>query len=817
MENSRGRSAGRAGTSGDGSAERPDVAFARSKLTDDVRDMLWVPHEAEDPSFGRDDPDEGWSFDPASGLMDPRASPPATADCDDRTAARALRGLARASLKRIRAGDMTVRDDGAAHANLLSTLMEEIRGGGRTDGPTATYHALALSLAAVERRCVDLYVSTGGTSRGTSPMLSEVLASEEFSEAIARQRQGRDGEGRGRTPTDASGVAGGTGLGALLWALRRALHPRCMNLRNVVWHGFIAPPDAQPELAALALALAASVPSPVGGEGALGALGALGSGEGALGSGEGALGLGEGALGLGSGAGTGRTLARHDAELVDHVPERLARDGWWRTERAADEAAEIVASSAFVPDGWRDAAAMAARDLIERGDDARFVAVACPALESALREMFVAVNDAPEVLVARLGEYYATMDGFGQSRVHDVILHPRRAPIDPARPDARRPNALPSKLPPGARNALEDLFMRDRGPALRAAYAHGSVSLDPRAEDEKQPIGGDGARGGDGACVRLLLLIVLDMCVAGDTLVGFDVRSDGDGFDSSTGAIGSEPTPFARPTLVGYDARFHPSVRFRASLEGAFRSIRPIAGLSPRFTCTLTANGDGDGRGGEALVLVFDSEAGGEDGKSNSRAGFTEKTDKLRNDSESQETALREIVNVFLDVGDDPDSSSVVLARWVLGDEKVVAAAVTDRPPPAGPFAGAEALRAAADEVASASTAYMIWIERLVGAAERREARSNQRRQLFSLLSNQKSVALGLCALLLAAERMERVAGGCASDEAEIGASTTKLLSHAASVRAACEAGQGADAARAAAGAWQTKAGRALLETCVRA
>ena len=196
MENSRGRSAGRAGTSGDGSAERPDVAFARSKLSEDVRDMLWVPHEAEDPSFGRDDPDEGWSFDPASGLMDPRASPPATADCDDRTAARALRGLARASLKRIRAGDMTVRDDGAAHANLLSTLMEEIRGGGRTDGPTSTYHALALSLAAVERRCVDLYVSTGGTSRGTSPMLSEVLASEEFSEAIARQRQGRDGEGR---------------------------------------------------------------------------------------------------------------------------------------------------------------------------------------------------------------------------------------------------------------------------------------------------------------------------------------------------------------------------------------------------------------------------------------------------------------------------------------------------------------------------------------------------------------------------------------------------------------------------------------------
>ena len=53
MENSRGRSAGRAGTSGQGSAERPDVAFGRSTLSEDVRDMLWVPPEAEDPSFGR--------------------------------------------------------------------------------------------------------------------------------------------------------------------------------------------------------------------------------------------------------------------------------------------------------------------------------------------------------------------------------------------------------------------------------------------------------------------------------------------------------------------------------------------------------------------------------------------------------------------------------------------------------------------------------------------------------------------------------------------------------------------------------------------
>ena len=58
-------------------------------------------------------------------------------------------------------------------------------------------------------------------------------------------------------------------------------------------------------------------------------------------------------------------------------------------------------------------------------------------------------------------------------------------------------------------------------------------------------------------------------------------------------------------------------------------------------------------------------------------------------------------------------------------------------------------------------------------------------------MKNQTNVALGLCALLLATERMEKIAGDCATDEVEIGSSTTRLLSHASSIRAACEAGQG--------------------------
>ena len=76
----RGRAVGGAGTSGGGAAERQggaDVTFGRSKLSGDVRDMLWVPPEAEDHGVGpNDDPDEGWSVDPTSGLVDPYAFPP---------------------------------------------------------------------------------------------------------------------------------------------------------------------------------------------------------------------------------------------------------------------------------------------------------------------------------------------------------------------------------------------------------------------------------------------------------------------------------------------------------------------------------------------------------------------------------------------------------------------------------------------------------------------------------------------------------------------------------------------------------------------
>lgn len=129
-------------------------------------------------------------------------------------AATMLKGLARASLRRIRSGSLNVLlpEDGAAHADLLRRLMRDMQGrsggGGKgTPSPTPTptptpnpdasdsatsapastpavdsvyadYLALALSLSVVERRCVDLHVAARGgavgVAKGLSPMLSEV-------------------------------------------------------------------------------------------------------------------------------------------------------------------------------------------------------------------------------------------------------------------------------------------------------------------------------------------------------------------------------------------------------------------------------------------------------------------------------------------------------------------------------------------------------------------------------------------------------------------------------------------------------------------
>ena len=143
---------------------------------------------------------------------------------------------------------------------------------------------------------------------------------------------------------------------------------------------------------------------------------------------------------------------------------------------------------------------------------------------------------------------------------------------------------------------------------------------------------------------------------------------------------------------------------------------------------------------------------------------------------------------------------------------------------PAGPRRGAECLRATATRVEAAANAHARWIDRLARSASRREARSNQRRQLAALLREQRALAAGLLATLVAAEALAEVEKGSGGPEAvdeneneneggdgeEAATARRRLLAHAEKVRAACEAGQAVESASAAAALWETKAGRGV-------
>ena len=203
----------------------------------------------------------------------------------------------------------------------------------------------------------------------------------------------------------------------------------------------------------------------------------------------------------------------------------------------------------------------------------RFVAVVAPAVEHALRFAYAEANGAPEVVTARLGEYYATLDGYGQARAHDVLLHPRRAELK----NGGGANAFPATLRGETLAALEDLFMRDRGPSLRAAYAHGGTRLLPedprkttddapttrfsssRREEEKGEEASEGSEGSirfgksRGACAATLLAAALDLC----------------------------DCP-ASP-LRGYSSVFHPRARLRDAVRAATEATATVAAAEPRL------------------------------------------------------------------------------------------------------------------------------------------------------------------------------------------------------------------------------------------
>jgi hypothetical protein len=109
-----------------------------------------------------------------------------------------------------------------------------------------------------------------------------------------------------------------------------------------------------------------------------------------------------------------------------------------------------------------------------------------PALEHSLRYLFCLCNRLPEYLVAQENTYYSTLDGFGQRSKHqlllDPFLHPRHHTNSPTDfssefSSSTSRNHLPDVLGTGAYSLLVDLFFSDAGTNLRSKFAHDEMNL----------------------------------------------------------------------------------------------------------------------------------------------------------------------------------------------------------------------------------------------------------------------------------------------------------------------------------------------------
>ena len=117
-----------------------------------------------------------------------------------------------------------------------------------------------------------------------------------------------------------------------------------------------------------------------------------------------------------------------------------------------------------------------------KGKFATFLRVSTVLLEIWLRRLFCRLNSAvvdQSLMTAEVGRYFATLDGYGQRHLHQVVIlqsiHSSALSPKLRQTDKQFPNELLTWLTNAQRNLLYDLYLVQAGPALRAKLAHGWV------------------------------------------------------------------------------------------------------------------------------------------------------------------------------------------------------------------------------------------------------------------------------------------------------------------------------------------------------
>ncbi|OQR80853.1 hypothetical protein ACHHYP_17123 [Achlya hypogyna] len=216
----------------------------------------------------------------------------------------------------------------------------------------------------------------------------------------------------------------------LLALLRVLFLPSGLNLRNLVWHGFLAPIDVPGCFASLLLMLLAdpALRRPV-------------------------------------------DAPLNYVSLTEFTSNLSALYADAHRLAATMDVAALF-TDAPVQSKSRQGLVQQATDAYLAGNSLMSLFFAIPVLEYLIRCEFVRVNPSvPRGMAhAQLTEYYSTLDGFGQRTQHQVLLARHLF-------ESQATNQLYDTLPTGALNACVDLFMCAAGPNVRAKLCHGEVDL----------------------------------------------------------------------------------------------------------------------------------------------------------------------------------------------------------------------------------------------------------------------------------------------------------------------------------------------------
>ncbi|OWZ06343.1 putative membrane protein [Phytophthora megakarya] len=236
----------------------------------------------------------------------------------------------------------------------------------------------------------------------------------------------------------------------LLRLLKILFLPSGLNLRNLVWHGFMAPVEFPKCFGCLTLLLIMALPRFV--------------------------------------TKSQELRQGEDCGVKQDILAVLRQE----TPTVRRETIRTWSTSPFIPLGRSNMLRRSINTLVERGDELWFLFAVFPVLEHALRLEFLRENKQRAGLsnaygLAQIDAYYSTLDGFGQKDKHQVLLHPAVL-LDTEDDECSSgkksgisresvPNALYEKLPFVVLAILLDLFMMSSGPNLRAKLCHGEADL----------------------------------------------------------------------------------------------------------------------------------------------------------------------------------------------------------------------------------------------------------------------------------------------------------------------------------------------------